>query len=365
MRARRQPEREPQASSRAGTRAAREVAAEHRAERPQARPPRARRASAGGRAWPDGSGAGRHQPGPDERAHEIEREAAPRPLAEHEPRTEHGDERLHLLQHDRRHESPSTNACVKRIVATAEEPAPITTAATRAASRHARRRRARRHEKRQRDQRRARVLAEDDRRDAVDCASGRGPGVGAPESGRDGDEQSRPGAGPQPRQHCRSVSAARQSTGRREPATVTNRALSRRLRSRRRVAARPARSRGRPACGTACPRSAGTASGCARTAPFSSSAAGPLDLEVAIGVVVVPDADRDPRVGSQVAPLRAGVGRVEDDVLAVGVDPHDARLRAAVAVDGRDDAEVPPLEELQAARPRAPPSATSRSSGSS
>src|SRR4051794_35632938 len=46
-----------------------------------------------------------------------------------------------------------------------------------------------------------------------------------------------------------------------------------------------------------------------------------LDLEVLVRILVVPDADADARVRSEVAALGALVRRVEDDVLAVGVDP--------------------------------------------
>src|SRR5205814_9496903 len=71
----------------------------------------------------------------------------------------------------------------------------------------------------------------------------------------------------------------------------------------------------------------------------------PLHLEVPVRIVVVPDADADPRVRPQVAALRAPVRRVEDDVIAIRVDPDDARLRPPAVADGRHDGEVLALQE--------------------
>src|SRR5258708_6197920 len=70
-----------------------------------------------------------------------------------------------------------------------------------------------------------------------------------------------------------------------------------------------------------------------------------FDLEVPVGILVVPDADADARVRAEVPALGALVRRVEDDVLAVGVDPDDARLRAAVLTDRGDYPEVMSLQD--------------------
>ena len=69
-----------------------------------------------------------------------------------------------------------------------------------------------------------------------------------------------------------------------------------------------------------------------------------LDLEVLVRVVVVPDADADARVRAEVPALRPLVRRVEDNVLAVGVDPDDARLRVPVLSNRADDSEVKPFQ---------------------
>ena len=66
-----------------------------------------------------------------------------------------------------------------------------------------------------------------------------------------------------------------------------------------------------------------------------------LDLEVLVGVVAVPDADADAWVLAQVAALGARVGRVEDDVLAVGVDADQGFLGPYIltsALKGVDEA---------------------------
>src|SRR3954452_1076143 len=60
-----------------------------------------------------------------------------------------------------------------------------------------------------------------------------------------------------------------------------------------------------------------------------------LDLEVVVRIGGVEDGDADARVAAKVLPLRASVRRVEDDVLAVRVDPDDARLRRPVLAQRR------------------------------
>ena len=72
-----------------------------------------------------------------------------------------------------------------------------------------------------------------------------------------------------------------------------------------------------------------------------------LDFEVAVRVVAVEDGDADPRVAAQVLALGAPVGRVEDDVLAVGVDPDDARLRHPVPLQRRDGGEALASQQLE------------------
>src|SRR5581483_11273941 len=70
----------------------------------------------------------------------------------------------------------------------------------------------------------------------------------------------------------------------------------------------------------------------------------PFDLDPAIRV----GEHEDGRVRRlcKVAPFRAHGRRVEEHVLAVGVDPHHRRLRAPALVDGRDDCEVRATEQL-------------------
>ena len=81
-----------------------EVAPEHRAERPEDR--RAERVQHRLQAVHRRMQRIRdtHQPGADQRRAEIEREPRAHALAEDDPRRDHRHDRLHLLQHDRRHE---------------------------------------------------------------------------------------------------------------------------------------------------------------------------------------------------------------------------------------------------------------------
>src|ERR1700736_417503 len=59
----------------------------------------------------------------------------------------------------------------------------------------------------------------------------------------------------------------------------------------------------------------------------------------------VDDGDRDPVVTMQVASLEAGKRGVEVDVFAVGLDPDDSGLRAAIGHYGRDRGEVKTVEK--------------------
>src|SRR6201999_2272465 len=63
-------------------------------------------------------------------------------------------------------------------------------------------------------------------------------------------------------------------------------------------------------------------------------------LEVAVRVGAVEHRHAHAWVAAQVPAFRAPVRRVEDDVLAVGVDPDDARLRRAVLLERRDRGEA-------------------------
>ena len=96
----------------------------------------------------------------------------------------------------------------------------------------------------------------------------------------------------------------------------------------------------------ACRRSVRDSSSMCSAAPSTSSSAVPSTSKYWYGSSLSQTLIDDPRVAAQVAPLGAGIRRVEDDVLAVGVDPDDARLRAPALVDRRDDAEVEPLQQL-------------------
>ena len=70
-----------------------------------------------------------HQPRPGETRDEEEAEAGTRTLPEDGGSQQHDDQRLHLLQDEGVTASPRTNASVKRIVATADDPAPMMTPA--------------------------------------------------------------------------------------------------------------------------------------------------------------------------------------------------------------------------------------------
>lgn len=58
-----------------------------------------------------------------------------------------------------------------------------------------------------------------------------------------------------------------------------------------------------------------------------------LNLEVAVGVGRVGDAQGNARVAAHVAVFDPSFGRVDEDVIAVGVEPDRRHLRRAVAVE--------------------------------
>src|SRR5581483_7582346 len=70
-----------------------------------------------------------------------------------------------------------------------------------------------------------------------------------------------------------------------------------------------------------------------------------LHLEIGVRILRVEDGDAHARVSPQIPTLRTPVGRVEDHMLPVRVDPDDARLRSAVGLEGRDDGEAPAAHE--------------------
>ena len=74
-------------------------------------------------------GRERHQPRPGETRDEEEAEARTRTLPEDGGSQQHGDERLTFCRTTGVTGSPCTNASVKRIVASADDPAPMTTPA--------------------------------------------------------------------------------------------------------------------------------------------------------------------------------------------------------------------------------------------
>ena len=172
-RARRQPEGEAERRHVLEAHVAREVAPEDGAERPERR--RAERVERRLAApctvgWKRVRDA--HQPRADERRHEVQGEARPRPLAEHDaaqrPPRSIG---CTFWRTTGVTGSPSTNACVNRIVATADEPAPITTAASDVPPAEPPHRGERRGEKRQRRAGRARGARR--RRSSQRSSSGR------------------------------------------------------------------------------------------------------------------------------------------------------------------------------------------------
>src|SRR5260370_34722678 len=59
----------------------------------------------------------------------------------------------------------------------------------------------------------------------------------------------------------------------------------------------------------------------------------------------IDDGDRDPVVAEEVAGLDPMKGRVEVDERAVGFDPDDRRLRAAVRIHGCARSQVPAVED--------------------
>src|SRR5438445_13659184 len=66
---------------------------------------------------------------------------------------------------------------------------------------------------------------------------------------------------------------------------------------------------------------------------------------VSIRMRGIEDRDRDAVVTQEVAGLEPMKGGVEIDVLAVGFDPDDRRLRTAIGVHRRDGREVPAVED--------------------
>ena len=122
------------------------------------------------------------QPRADERGREVEREPRARPLAEDDRRGDDRHDRLHLLQHDGRHEVGALDECLgeedrrDRRRAGADHDRREDVAPPQAE--HGRERAER---KRQRDEHEREVLAEDDRRDFCRMRQRRAdPGVEAP-----------------------------------------------------------------------------------------------------------------------------------------------------------------------------------------
>ena len=72
----------------------------------------------------------------------------------------------------------------------------------------------------------------------------------------------------------------------------------------------------------------------------------PRDGHVVVRVVLRVDLDGDPRIALHVVPLGAAGRSVEQDVLAVVVDPDGRHVRRPVAPDGRDGTEVLAEEQL-------------------
>src|SRR5690348_14606901 len=67
---------------------------------------------------------------------------------------------------------------------------------------------------------------------------------------------------------------------------------------------------------------------------------GAFHLEVPVRIGGIEHGDADPRVAGQLLALRTRRLRVEDDVLAVRVDPDEARVRHAVRAQRGDRAEA-------------------------
>src|SRR6476661_3495014 len=79
------------------------------------------------------------------------------------------------------------------------------------------------------------------------------------------------------------------------------------------------------------------------------------DLHVARRVVRVDDEQAGARVAEQVATLLPLEGGVDPGALAVGVEPHEARLRPAAGVHRREDAADPAVEQVEVRAGTGPP----------